>query len=780
MSGKDIWDQRHQKIKKGPKNKKSVSEKVAKPKTKQGRRKAKRPILKLRYLIALGLFFIVFIAGSIASYFYIFKDLPSPKKLAQDSFPVSTEIYDRHGTLLYQIYADQNRKPIKLGDLPPYVKNATIAIEDKDFYHHSGFDIAGILRAAYKNIAKGEKEGGSTITQQLIKTTLLTPEKTIKRKLRELILSGVAEMLYSKDEILEMYLNHIPYGGTAYGIEQAAQRYFDKHAKDLSLAEAALLAGLPQAPSRYSPFGSTPELAKNRQEQVLKRMLEDGYITQEEYDGAKKTELNYAKQRTDIKAPHFVMYVKDLLVEKYGQRMVEQGGLRVKTSLDLEVQDYAQASVSAEIAKLDQYKVSNGAALVTNPSTGEILAMVGSRNYFDEEIDGNVNLTTSLRQPGSSIKPLNYALGLLKGYTAANLFLDIPTCFAAAGQPTTYCPKNYDGSFHGPVQMRQSLANSYNIPAVKMLALNGLKDFIATASAMGISTWKDPSNYGLSLTLGGGEVKMVDMAVAFGVFANSGIRIDLNPILKVSNYKGEVLEEYNHEKEPPAGKRILPAEVTFIISNILSDNNARTPAFGSNSELYIPGKTVSVKTGTTDDLRDNWTIGYTPELVTAVWVGNNDNSKMNPYVVSGVTGAAPIWHDIMSYLLKDRTDVIPPKPENVIGTNVCLYKTATADNPEQTCEGRFEYFIKGTESNMLHGSIEKKNTWIDKETERPPLPEKTDNLELQEKTLAADMFTTDYCIDCPHENEPATTITMEQFYEKLKAKKEDQDQIQAQ
>ncbi|MGI5827696.1 MAG: transglycosylase domain-containing protein [Patescibacteria group bacterium] len=724
---------------------------------------------KTRYTLALGFVVLLLLVFSVASYLFIFKDLPSPTNLTKNDFPVSTEIYDREGRLLYEIYAEQNRKPIKLKNIPRHVKEATIAIEDKDFYKHGGFAITGITRALYKNIFKGEFQGGSTITQQLVKTALLTPERTIRRKVRELLLSSVIEILYSKDEILEMYLNHIPYGGTAYGIEQAAHLYFGKSAKDLSLAESALLAGLPQAPSRYSPFGSNPELAKQRQEQVLQRMVEDGYITPEEKEQAYNTKLTYAKQHIDIKAPHFVLYVKDLLVEKYGQKKVEQGGLRVTTTLDLPFQEYAQASVAAEIATLERYNVTNGATLVTKPSTGEILAMVGSRGYFDEAIDGKVNLTTSLRQPGSSIKPLNYALGIFKGYPASTMFLDIPTCFTAPGQPSAYCPKNYDGRFHGPQQMRYALANSYNIPAVKMLALNTVEDFIATASAMGISTWHNPKNYGLSLTLGGGEVKMVDMAVAFGTLANSGIRIDLNPILKVETYKGEILEEYNHEKNPPTGKRILPPEVTFIISDILADNRARIPAFGAYSKLVIPDKTVSVKTGTTDDLRDNWTVGYTPEFLAAVWVGNNDNSKMNGYVVSGVTGAAPIWNSVMSYVLDGREDVIPPKPENVIGTSVCAYQQTNPENP-QTCEGRFEYFIKGTETNQLHGYIAKKNTWIDKETGRPPLPGKVDNLELQERLMASDAFTADYCVDCSHEGEPPTTINLNQFYSKLEAK----------
>ncbi len=710
---------------------------------------------------------VVLVTSLIPFYIYILKDLPSPRTLTRDAYPVSTEIYDRHGTLLYEIYADQNRTPIKLDQVPKDLINATIAIEDKDFYKHGGLAITGIIRASYKTVIKGNVQGGSTITQQLVKTALLSPERTIQRKIKEILLASLVELIYSKDQILELYLNHIPYGGTAYGIEQASRLYFNKSASQLNLAESALLAGLPQAPSRYSPFGSSPELAKQRQKQVLDRMVEDKYINQTQAEEAFTYSLAYAPQQINITAPHFIMYVKDWLIDTYGTHKVEQGGLRVTTTLDLQTQEYAQASVSAQIQKLKASRVTNGAALVTKPATGEILAMVGSRNYFDSEIDGNVNLTTSLRQPGSSIKPINYALGLLKGYPASTMFLDIPTCFSVSGQPGAYCPKNYDGGFHGSVQMRQALANSYNIPAVKMLALNGVPDLIATASAMGISTFQNPQQYGLSLTLGGGEVKMVDMAVAFGVFANSGIRIDLNPILRVKTHTGEILEEHNYQINPPTGPRVLPPEVTFIISNILADNKARVPAFGAYSPLYIPGKTVSVKTGTTDDWRDNWTIGYTPEYLTAVWTGNNNN-EIKPLFVSGVTGAAPIWNSIMSYLVKDREDVAQAKPDNVIGTNVCAYRQS--EDPNQTCEGRFEYYIKGTEKNQLHGKIEKKNIWIDTTTGRPPLPNVTENLELQEKTVALDEFGQEYCLDCPHEGQSAQRVNLDTFYAQRAAK----------
>ncbi len=671
--------------------------------------------------------------------------LPSPAQLASDQFPVSTQIFDRNGQLLYEIYADQNRTPIKLTDLPAYVPQASIAIEDKNFYRHHGFAWEGITRAFLNTVFKKNLQGGSTITQQLIKTALLSPERTLKRKIREALLAFATEIRFSKDEILEMYLNHIPYGGTAYGIEQAAQLYFNKSGRDLNLAEAALLAGLPQAPTRYSPFGSNPDIAKNRQQQVLQRMLEDKYINEVEYQQALDEPLTYAPLTQNIKAPHFSLYIKELLVDQYGSALVEKGGLRVITSLDLNLQEYAEAAVATETAKLAKAKVSNAAALITHPRTGEILAMVGSKDYFSQDIDGNVNVTNRLRQPGSSIKPINYAVGLLKGYNPATMFLDIPTCFRVAGQPA-YCPKNYDGKFHGPVQMRFALGNSFNIPAVKMLAANSVDSMIATASAMGITTFTDSSRYGLSLTLGGGEVRMVDMAVAFGVFANAGLKINLTPILKVTTYQDEVLQSIDLENSLPSGDKVLPPAVTYLISHMLLDNNARSQSFGNNSQLVIPDHAVSVKTGTTDDLRDNWTIGYTPSYLVATWVGNNDNSPMSPYLVSGVSGAAPIWHQIMAKILAGQPDEWPKKPDDVVGLQICSL-TGLKPNPDSPCETRFEYFIKGQEPGIEPPL--KKGVWIDKTTNFPPLPNITENLEMQDHLILSDPVQKDYCLDCP-------------------------------
>lgn len=709
----------------------------------------KRPVFYLFWLIPLIM---------IGTFYWIFlKDLPSPTELSSHEIPLTTKVYDRNGILLYDIFADQNRTYVTLTDIPDYVQQATIAIEDKDFYKHSGVSpIGGILRAATATLTGKTLQGGSTITQQLVKTVLLSPERTIQRKVREIILAYWVELLYSKEKILELYLNQVPYGGTAWGIETAAQKYFGKRAKDLTLSEASLLAGLPQAPTLYSPYGANPELAKNRQYEVLRRMVEDGYITKEQADSARQEELTYIPNQ-NIQAPHFVMYVKERLEEKYGVHMVERGGLKVTTTLDLALQEYAQATVAAEVEKIKNLKVSNGAALITRPATGEILAMIGSIDYFATP-SGSFNVTTALRQPGSSIKPINYAIGIEKKIvTPATMFLDIPTCFAVTGQ-APYCPRNYDGNFHGPVQLRMALGNSFNIPAVKMLYLNSVQDMVASASAFGIDTFTDASRYGLSLTLGGGEVRMTDMSEAFSVFANTGIRKDLVSILKVVDKDGKILEEFqdpNVGKDTPSqlliqGPRVVSPETAFLISHMLLDNNARQDAFGFNSALVIPGHAVSVKTGTTDDRRDNWTAGYTPQYLVITWVGNNDNSPMNSALVSGVTGAAPIWNKLMRHLLEGKPDVWPKQPDGIVGATICASSgllPPSADNP--SCPTRYEYFIKGTvptQSENLRQAV-----LIDKTTGDIAQPNQTENVEPQEKLIMKDGVSS-WCLDCNHDN----------------------------
>lgn len=631
-------------------------------------------LFKTKYFF-LGIFSLLVILGIYQGYNFV-NELPSPKSIGKLNYPLSTHIIDRKGKLLYEIYRDQNRTPVELTNLPPYIYEATIAFEDKDFFHHNGVSITGAIRAAREIGLKNNLQGGSTITQQLVKSALLSPERTIERKIKEIILAIWTERLYSKKEILEMYLNQVPYGGSSYGIEEAAQTYFNKEAKNLRLEEAALLAGLPQAPSVYAPYVN-PELALKRRNEILRKMNEQGYITKDQMINAQKTKLHAINPKTNIRAPHFVFYIKSILEKLYGIREVEEGGLKVTTSLDLDLQEQTEQTLKEELDKIKNLNVTNGAILVTKPQTGEILAMVGSYDYFAAP-SGAYNVVTAHRQPGSSIKPLMYALALSGSYTPASVINDSPTVFGAPGaQP--YSPVNYDGRFHGNVPLRYALANSYNIPAVKVLNTLGVENFVNHAKKMGISTWDDSSGFGLSLTLGGGEVTMIDMSTAFGIFANNGDKTPVIGITKIEDYRGNVLFEYKPEKE-----RVLDPGVAYQISDILSDNVARQQAFGAKSALEIPNHKVAVKTGTTDSKKDNWTIGYTPSYLTAVWVGNNDNTPMNQALVSGITGAAPIWNRVMTDILKKPQEKVWfEKPSNIV---------------ERSCYGgRVEYFIEGHE-----------------------------------------------------------------------------------
>jgi len=732
----------------------------------------KLPFINLYARVATALLFVAAIYGMVQ----LLQDLPSPRNLtSQENFAVGTQIFDRNGELLYEIYADENRIPISLKDLPEYVPQAAIAIEDQHFYRHHGFDIRGIIRAGWRNLQGQRLEGGSTITQQLVKNALLSSERSWQRKIKEGVLAIFTELIYSKDEILEMYLNYISYGGTAVGIESAANTYFDKHASELTVAEAALLAGLPQAPTRYSPFGSDPTRSKNRQHDVLRRMYEDGYITRLQYENSLTETLEFALSRQNIEAPHFVFYVRDQLYEDYGVETVERGGLRVTTTLDLEIQKAAQASVSAEVRELERMAVSNGAAMVIKPNTGEILAMVGSQDYFATEQDGQVNVTLSLRQPGSSIKPIMYATAFQeKILNPGTTVLDVPTCFTSAGQ-RPYCPRNYDGSFRGPVSIRQSLGNSLNIPAVKGLRAIGLPTFINQATSMGITTWRDPSRYGLSLTLGGGEVRMIDMAQAFGVLANQGVKVPLSPFLKITDYRGKVLYELIPEERLEALNylaeyddhqaddltRVMDRAPAYLASHIMQDNQARMAAFGPRSALVIPNQVVSAKTGTTNDLRDNWTVGFTPEFLVITWVGNNDNSPMNRRLVSGVTGAAPIFNDIMSYLLRNREPIWQEKPEDVQSANVCPHGMPPAAGEQCRLSGPELYW----EESLPSASKEiRTNVWIDPTTGVPPAyGQEAEGLVLEERTIIQDPVTDFYCLDCSRPTDEEGRVIREQY-----------------
>ncbi len=641
----------------------------------------RRPYGKIKPIVFVVLVLLLCI-GSF--YFLILKELPSPYELGSRSPNVSTKIYDRNGNLLYKIYKDENRTIIPLNQIPENVRLATLAAEDAEFYSHPGFSIKGIFRALIKDIKTGQIHGGSTITQQLVKNTLLTPEKTLIRKIKELILSVEIEIIYSKDQILEMYLNEVSYGGTAYGIEEASLSYFGKSVKELNLAEASLLAGLPKSPTTYSPFGSNPDLAFERQREVLNLMVINRYISQEEYTESSEQKLHFAPNKTNIKAPHFVMYIRQILADKYGEATLEKGGLEITTSIDLSIQETAEKIVKDELERLKGMNVGNGSALVMNPQTGEILAMVGSKNYFDTEKDGNVNVLTRLRQPGSSIKVVNYAYALGNGYTLSSIINDSPITFHTPGT-TPYSPVNYDGKFLGNVTLRSALAQSRNIPAVKILSSYGVGKMIEQGKKMGITTWNDPSNYGLSLTLGGGAVKALDLAKVYATLAASGKTPELMPILEIKNYKGQTLEE-----NTPKSTQTLDSRISFLLTDVLKDNNARAPEFGYNSYLVIKNHPeVAVKTGTSNDLRDNWTVGYNQDYLVLTWVGNNDNSPMSR-IASGVTGASPIWNKIMSSLLEGNISFDWEVPEGVSKINIC---SSTGTLSCEGCISKQEWFL---------------------------------------------------------------------------------------
>lgn len=594
----------------------------------------------------------LFLLGAFAWYS---KDLPQPGRIVRrDGF--STQFLDRDGKLLYDVFADQQRTPVKLDQITEYMRQATIATEDKDFYNHPGFDPLTPLRVTYNAVFRRQRlAGGSTLTQQLVKNVLLTNERRLDRKLKELILAIQIERQFTKDQILEMYLNEIPYGGPAMGVQAASQLYFSKDASQLSLVEAAILAGLPQRPSAYSPYiGKKDEndqpLWKGRAVGVLRRMREDGYITPE-LETTAVNELDsvvFQRQRADIKAPHFVFYANEQLAEMFGDTSVEGAGFKVTTTLDLDLQDEAETIVTEEIEKVESLNITNGALVVMDPENGQILSMVGSKDYFDEDIDGNFNVAVNgLRQPGSSIKPVTYLLALRKGLTPASMLIDVPTTFAPDDKPSTdpYEPKNYDGRYRGPVSLRNSLGSSLNVPAVKLLARYGVQNMLSLAYDMGFPTL-EPTNenmrrFGLSVTLGGGEVHLIDTVTAYSSFANGGKKVEPIAILKVEDRDGNVI----YENKPVQGKTVMSAGEAFLINHILSDNSARLLAFGANS-LLNTGKPIAVKTGTTNDQKDNWTIGWSQTTMVGVWVGNSDNSAMKQ-VASGITGASPIWRRVM-------------------------------------------------------------------------------------------------------------------------------------
>lgn len=580
---------------------------------------------------------------------WVSQDLPDPNRLNSRAIAQSTKIYARDGTtLLYEIHGEERRTLVELNEIGKYTKQATLSIEDKDFYKHGGISLRGTLRAIWADIVTGSKaQGGSTITQQLVKNAILTSEKSYIRKMKEWVLAYQIERRFSKDQILKLYFNEIPYGSNAYGIEAAAQTYFNKRAKDLDLAESALLTAILPAPSYYSPRGNHPDELLGRWRLVLDTMAAQKYITRAEADAAKQIDVldRVSPTKDRVLAPHFVFYVRDLLEEKYGTAELERGGLRVVTTLDPELQKIAEEEVAAGAARNERYSASNAALVAIEPRSGQLLSMVGSRDYFDTDRDGNFNVATALRNPGSSFKPIVYLTAFLKGYSPDTMLFDLKTDFGPDGSGKNFSPNNYDFREHGPLKMRQALAGSLNIPAVKTLYLAGIPDTVETASRLGYTTL-DSSKLGLALAIGGGAVRLIEHVGAFATLANDGVRNPVTPFLRVEDGRGKVLELYEER-----GSRVIEEQGVRQLVDVMSDNGARSFVFGSRSPLVLSGRPVAAKTGTTNDFKDGWTLGFTKQLAAGVWVGNNDNSEMRSGS-DGVVVAAPIWNAFMRRALE--------------------------------------------------------------------------------------------------------------------------------
>lgn len=593
--------------------------------------------------------------------------LPDFKSFTERKIQSSSKIYDRTGTiLLYDVHENIKRTVIPYEQMGVNILNATVAIEDSEFYQHKGIRITSIVRATIWAKLTGRKvQGGSTITQQLIKNTLLTPELSITRKVKEWMLAVKLEKVMNKDEILALYLNEAPYGGNIYGIEEATKAFFGKSPKNVTLAESAYLAAIPNGPTYYSPYRKNKDKLDERKNLVLKRMLDLSFIKEAEYNKAKAEVVTFLpEQPMHIAAPHFVFYIKDYLENKYGVDALEGGGLKIITTLDYDLQRKAEEVAMTKAKENEEnWDGKNAAVVVIDPKTGQILSMVGSRDYFDKTTDGNFNVATASRQPGSSFKPIIYSLAFEKGYTEKTTLFDVKTEFNASCDPsassnstTCYSPDNYDNAFRGPMTLRDGLAQSINIIAVKLLYLVGVTDAIRLSHNLGISTLKnDPNLYGLTLVIGGGETTLLDMTSVYGVFANNGIKNPTTGIISVEDNNGNILEKT--ELNP---QQILKPNTTHILSSILSDDIARTPTFGAHSVLNIPGREVAVKTGTTNNNKDAWTIGYTPSVAVGVWVGNNDNKPMKK---GGAALAGPIWNAVMSEALNNLPEESFEKPE---------------------------------------------------------------------------------------------------------------------
>ena len=633
------------------------------------KKKAQKKFLQesMFVVVSLGVVVLALVIGWVATL-----QLPDFNNFENRAIANSTKIYDRTGKIvLYNIHDNVRRTEVPISEISPYIQQATISIEDAHFYEHHGFRPTSFVRAAIANILTGGfSQGGSTITQQVVKNALLTREKTIKRKLTEIILSLKLDHEVPKDTILQIYLNESPYGGTLYGVEEASLAFFNKHAKDITLSEAAYLAALPQSPTRYSPFGKNRDLLEKRKNLVLQRMFELGYITEQERNGAQGEVAVFEKDVSNSgKALHFVMYIREYLEEQYGDEAIQNGGLKVVTTIDYTIQKEIEEIVKAgALENTKKYKATNAAAVAIDPRNGQILAMVGSRDFFDTEIPGQYNIALADRQPGSSFKPIVYAAAFARGYTPETVLYDVPTQFSSLcdpyGRPNTgvkesacYMPENYDGLFRGPISLRDALAQSLNVPAVKLLYLTGLRNAVTLAQAMGLSTITDPARYGLSLVLGGGEVTLLEITNAYGVFANNGIYNPPQGILEVRDGDDTILEKFTKKE-----REVLPESVTTLVSSVLSDNVAKIPGYGpiASSPFYFPNRPVAAKTGTTNDYRDVWVIGYTPSVVVGMWGGNNDNSPIDKKVAGLVL--APIWHKAMVSAIGTSTVEYFPDP----------------------------------------------------------------------------------------------------------------------
>jgi len=646
-------------------------------------------------------------------------EIPDLSSFEQRRVLQSTKIYDRTGEiLLYDLHQDVRRTVVPYEEISHNIKNATIAIEDDTFFDHHGVRPFAILRSMITNTLKNGSPfsgaGGSTITQQVIKNSILEQEKKLTRKVKEAILAIRLEQVLSKEEILNTYLNESPYGGTIYGVEEASLAFFGKPASDVSLAEAAYLAALPQAPTYYSPYGNHIDELEARKNFVLERMYKTGFITEEERDAAQNAKVEFRPQETTgIRAPHFVFYVREYLAEKYGETSLAERGFRVITTLDWELQQEAEKIVQEYALKNEKkFNAENGALVAEDPQTGEILVMVGSRNYFDDSIDGNFNIALAERQPGSSFKPFVYARAFEKGYTPETVVFDLKTQFSTTCPPDNltseggcYSPVNYDGKFVGPITLRNALAQSRNVPAVKTLYLAGIQSSIKLARDMGITTLSDPNQYGLTLVLGGGEVKLADMVAAYGVFANEGVKVDQTSILRIEDHNGNLVEEAK-----PRESRVMDRNIALLISDVLSDNVARTPLYGANSLMYFGDRDVAAKTGTTNDRRDAWIVGYAPNLVVGSWAGNNDNRSMNE--ISGLI-ITPMWRAFMDVALKkieneSFAQPVQPAPEKPILRGI-WFNPEIVDNKKDGEEPSVDLETSITEAHSILHYVDKDN-----------------------------------------------------------------------